>query len=501
MQGPITQTATFNPVNYQLTMSAGPGGTVTPQSGTYSYGSQVQITAIPNSGYVFVGWIGNGPGSYTGPNTPVTITILGNISEHAVFAQSVAITIDTNPTNHPVKVDGLYYTSPHTFHWNEGSDHTVEADSVFAIDAGSRWSFSAWSDGLGRFHHIQTPPNPTSITASYSIEYFLTVVPTAEGTTVPESGWYDAGSSLLLLAVPNPNFAFDHWEGSGSGSYSGELNPAPLVMNGPLQQEAHYHNFGYNFSISASDTDPFVNTAPPSGGARNLYFWMTCGEEGIAAFQGSTAGSFVPLSFTPAPGLYNVGSATDLLLAIPGCPTGESINFLLGWWLVNDQGGDLCFALTEGDDLFGAVDCDSLVPTLSLDPRIVGFASSGEPCVLGVNPCVSSPPVPQLAPNLPQASAPLRTTALQAIGPNPFSGRTEIHYTLAAPAKTQISIYDIAGRLVQRLVDHEMPAGEHRIHWEGHDGSGTFAPAGVYFTKFEAAGVQQIRKIVFLGSR
>lgn len=500
MQGPITQTAAFTPIPRQLTMSAGPGGTVTPPSGSYPHGTQVEITAFPNSGYTFVGWIGTGPGSYTGPNSPATITMLGNISEHGVFAQLTAVTIDTNPSNHPVKVDGLSYTSPHTFNWPQGSDHTVEADSVFAIDSGSRWSFFAWSDGLARFHHIQTPPTPTSITAFYSLEYFLTVVTGPQGTTVPGSGWHASGSSFSLLAVPNPNFAFDHWEGSGPGSYSGELNPAPLVMNGPLQQEAHYHNFGYNFSISASNTDPFVNSAPPTGGIRDIYLWMTCGEEGIAAFQGSTAGSLAPLSFTPLPGIYNAGNATDLLLAIPGCPTGESINLLLGSWLVNDQGGDLCFALTEGDDLFAAVDCDSLVPTLSLDPRVLGFASSGTPCILDVNPCIGTPPLPQAPPVVPQAISALRATALQGVGPNPFTERTEIHFTLADAAKTQISIYDIAGRLVERLVDRDLPAGDHRIHWAGHDGSGAIAPAGVYFTRFEANGVRQIRKIVFLGS-
>jgi uncharacterized repeat protein (TIGR02543 family) len=499
MLGPITQTATFSPIIYQLTMTATIGGTVTPPSGPYPYGSQVQITATPSAGSTFIGWTGSGPGSYTGPALQTTITILGNVSEHAVFAAAVPVTIDTNPTNHPVQVDGISYVSPQTFTWAQGTDHTVEADSVFAIDSGSRWSFASWSDGLARFHHIQTPPTGTLITASYTLQYLLTMVPTPEGTTVPGTGWHNTGTSLLVLAVPNANYAFDYWEGSGAGSYSGDVNPAPIVMNGPVQEHAFFHNFGYNFSISASDTQPFVNTAPPAGGIRNLYLWMTCGEEGIAAFQGSTTGSLVPLSFIPSPGIYNAGDADDLLLAIGGCPTGESINLLLGSWLVIDQGGDLCFALSEGADLFAAVDCDSIVPTLSLDPRVLGFASAGTPCVLDVNPCLNTPPAPQAAPMAPLAEAASRTTALQSIGPNPFSGKTEIHFSLAQAGKARILIYDIAGRLVHRLVDQDLQAGNHRITWEGRDGQGVFLPAGVYFTRFEAGGVQEIRKIVYLG--
>jgi hypothetical protein len=91
-----------------------------------------------------------------------------------------------------------------------------------------------------------------------------------------------------------------------------------------------FQPFGFNFSISASSTDPFVNVASPTGAVRNLYFWVTCAEEGLSAFEGSVTGELPPLAFTPAPQVFNIGNASDLVLAIGDCPTGNPVNSLLG---------------------------------------------------------------------------------------------------------------------------------------------------------------------------
>ena len=43
---------------HTLTVTAGFGGTVSSEGGTYDYGKEVSITAIPNEGYEFLGWEG-----------------------------------------------------------------------------------------------------------------------------------------------------------------------------------------------------------------------------------------------------------------------------------------------------------------------------------------------------------------------------------------------------------------------------------------------------------
>ena len=77
--GPITQTALFEPGHYPLTMIAGEGGTVTPHSGSSQTRSQIQIEAIPDSLHLFKEWVGEGEGSFSGNQAVATITMNGPI--------------------------------------------------------------------------------------------------------------------------------------------------------------------------------------------------------------------------------------------------------------------------------------------------------------------------------------------------------------------------------------------------------------------------------------
>ena len=47
------------PTQYTLTVSAGEGGTVSTEGGTFDEGTEVTITATPDDGNEFVGWEGS----------------------------------------------------------------------------------------------------------------------------------------------------------------------------------------------------------------------------------------------------------------------------------------------------------------------------------------------------------------------------------------------------------------------------------------------------------
>jgi flagellar hook assembly protein FlgD len=87
-------------------------------------------------------------------------------------------------------------------------------------------------------------------------------------------------------------------------------------------------------------------------------------------------------------------------------------------------------------------------------------------------------------------------TRLEAARPNPFSGSTEIRFALAVPGRVRLSVYDVRGRLVVPLENGDLSAGFHVLRWDGRDGEGRPAPAGVYFVRFEAGGVQETAKLV-----
>ena len=75
--------------------------------------------------------------------------------------------------------------------------------------------------------------------------------------------------------------------------------------------------------------------------------------------------------------------------------------------------------------------------------------------------------------------------------------RAELEYSLAAPARASLKIYDVQGRMVRALVDQEAAAGTFRALWDGRNGNGASAGKGVYFARFVAGSqVVDVKKIV-----
>jgi hypothetical protein len=70
---------------YDLTMAAGTGGSVSPIGGWYDSGSVVAIGATPTSGYSFSSWAGSGTGSYSGTINSTSVTMNAPIFETATF--------------------------------------------------------------------------------------------------------------------------------------------------------------------------------------------------------------------------------------------------------------------------------------------------------------------------------------------------------------------------------------------------------------------------------
>ena len=82
--------------------------------------------------------------------------------------------------------------------------------------------------------------------------------------------------------------------------------------------------------------------------------------------------------------------------------------------------------------------------------------------------------------------------------PNPFNPATTISFSLAGPTKTQLSIFDVRGMLVRKLLDRELPAGEHSLRWDGRDGSGRSVSSGAYLYRLQAGDVTQERKMLLV---
>ena len=77
--------------------------------------------------------------------------------------------------------------------------------------------------------------------------------------------------------------------------------------------------------------------------------------------------------------------------------------------------------------------------------------------------------------------------------PNPFNPTTTIRYTIARRGPVSLGIYDVAGRLVDRLVDEaDVAPATYTIRYRAPGAS------GVYFLKLVASGDVRTQKIVLL---
>ena len=77
--------------------------------------------------------------------------------------------------------------------------------------------------------------------------------------------------------------------------------------------------------------------------------------------------------------------------------------------------------------------------------------------------------------------------------PNPFNPSTTIRYNLAARTVVKLTVYNITGQVVARLLDEEQPSGQHEIRWNANS-----LPSGVYFARLQAASFNQTRKLMLL---
>jgi len=82
--------------------------------------------------------------------------------------------------------------------------------------------------------------------------------------------------------------------------------------------------------------------------------------------------------------------------------------------------------------------------------------------------------------------------------PNPFNPTTIIRFEISERSDVSLTVYDVGGRLVRRLMEQPLPAGLHTAIWDGSSDDGTRVSSGIYFYKLEAGGFTQTRKMVML---
>ena len=232
-------------------MTKGTGGTVSPTSGWKNSGATVSISATPTNNtqvsYSFSGWTGTGTGSYSGPNSPASITMSGPITEAATFTQNpVQVTVQTNIAGRSFTVDGTAYTAAQTFSWAPGSSHTIATTSPQSGGTGIQYVWSSWTNPNGSvaiggaISGTVAPTVNNTYTANFTKQYYLTMSAGTGGKVAPHSGWKNSGVVVSISATPASGYSFSSWTGSGTGSYTGSTNPSSITMGGPITETAAF---------------------------------------------------------------------------------------------------------------------------------------------------------------------------------------------------------------------------------------------------------------------
>ncbi|MBL7086049.1 MAG: T9SS type A sorting domain-containing protein, partial [Candidatus Cloacimonetes bacterium] len=96
---------------------------------------------------------------------------------------------------------------------------------------------------------------------------------------------------------------------------------------------------------------------------------------------------------------------------------------------------------------------------------------------------------------------PILATKLNSNYPNPFNPDnlgTIISFSLKEKSHVKLSIYNIKGQLVDRLIDDEMnPVADYKVVWNGNKDDKTLAN-GIYFYKLDADNKTFIRKMILM---
>ncbi len=93
-----------------------------------------------------------------------------------------------------------------------------------------------------------------------------------------------------------------------------------------------------------------------------------------------------------------------------------------------------------------------------------------------------------------KAGAMVTESKLAKVWPNPTTDFARIDYTVAREMRVQVTIIDLQGRTVAALFDGVQRPGRYQASWNTN--AGHRIPSGVYFVRYQAPGITQVRRVL-----
>ncbi|MDA9250725.1 hypothetical protein N9P53_03205 [Flavobacteriaceae bacterium] len=303
-------------ITFNLTVTSSTGGKVSSSGGPFESGSNVSITATPDSEYVFVNW------SNGSTDNPLSVTVNSNQTITSNFEKK-KYPLTVSITGSGTVSEKIISAGKTTTEYTSGS--TIQLTATPSQD----WSFLGWSGSVSSTENpIQLTVNESkSIEASFKTptQYTLTVIAGDGGTVSAQGGTYDNGTELTIIALPNEGYTFIGWKENESTQSS-----LTFTLNSNTTLSASFAFLDPNYAMVSFDGNgTYIRQNSPY---KPLSYDVELLEGKINEQGNYFIGSKIRLRVQQNKGWeldYNLDSTTELAMSESGITVNENITFNL----------------------------------------------------------------------------------------------------------------------------------------------------------------------------
>src|SRR5690625_4562536 len=217
----FTNCSTENTPIYTLTTNVNPSeaGSVSPSTGEYDEGTEVELTATPNEHWVFNGW----QGDHSGSENPVTLTMNSDKSITAFFIER----------DYPLSIEIVGEgTVAEEIIQAKTTDYPYGTIVQLTSKPVEGWGFVGWEGDLEGNENSETITIDIekTVTAIFEIQSFsITVQVEGEGSVTlnPDKDEYEPGEEIEVTAEAEEGWIFSHW----GGDLTGNENPVNITAD------------------------------------------------------------------------------------------------------------------------------------------------------------------------------------------------------------------------------------------------------------------------------
>ena len=321
----------------------------------------------------------------------------------------------------------------------------------------------------------------------------------------PWQGQYFDQIPIQIQAVPAPGFQFVGWAGlnttSNSITVTSSIDTTLTAVFEPATSDSSaivINEINYN-SADDYDAQDWVELTNNGGGAINLSGWQFKDEDDSHVFV-------IPEQTILENGAFIVLAEDTAIFNefFPGTgPVVGNLNFGFsgGGELIRlyDANGVFIDQVTYDDDDPWPAEADGEGPTLELiNPSLDNALASSwgySTNMYGTPGSENSVYQELFTENI--SSVPTDYILRQNY-PNPFNPRTVIQYEMPTQGRVTITIYDILGREVVRLVAAVQGPGYKTITWDAKNEVGLAVGAGLYFYQLKTAAYVNTKKMILV---